>query len=34
MNFKEYLDYKDDILKDDVNAFNIWNLLRECNYIF
>ena len=23
------LDYKDDILKDDVNVFNTWDLLRE-----
>ena len=28
------LDYKDDILKDDVNVFNTWDLLRECSYIF
>lgn len=28
------LDYKDDILKDDVNVFNTWDLLKECNYIF
>ena len=28
------LDYKDDILKDDVNVFNTWDLLQECNYIF
>ena len=28
------LDYKDDILKDDVNVFNTWDLLRKCSYIF
>ena len=28
------LDYKDDILKDDNNVFNTWDLLQECNYIF
>lgn len=28
------LEHKKEILKNDVNVFNTWDLLQECSYIF